>query len=277
MRRLAAVSGIVAMVMALFGLALVGPSAGDAERTADASGQARGRIVFTSRFDESAGSYGAGSVPFVQVRNASGDVVAERRASSAGVVIALPRGRYVLAAYWRPCEGPCDPEDLVTDRCAKRVPIRTALRGASETVTASAVFRGGEPCRLRVRSDWPPPVVVRTGRAKLLAARGPFCPPKGCALPAANPTTKRRLPVRAGSRVVLNLKVPTRRLELTGICGSSPLSYAGAGRRWYFGVPRETVSSIRTCGRLKLTATYAGPGPRGGVRAVFGFRLRLAG
>ena len=71
--------------------------------------------------------------------------------------------------------------------------------------------------------------------------------------------------------------MPTRRLELTGICGSGPLSHSKAGRRWVFKIPRETAASIRTCHDIKLTITYAGPGVRRGVKAVFGFDLRLAG
>ena len=77
--------------------------------------------------------------------------------------------------------------------------------------------------------------------------------------------------------MTIDLKVPTRRLELTGICGSGPLSHSKAGRRWAFTVPRETAASIGSCHDIKLTITYAGPGVRRGVRAVFGFDLRLAG
>jgi hypothetical protein len=76
--------------------------------------------------------------------------------------------------------------------------------------------------------------------------------------------------------VRIDLKVPARRLELSGICGSGPLSYAKAGRFWFFRVPAETASSMRTCHDIKLIVTYAGPGVRRGVRAVFGFDLRLA-
>ena len=39
----------------------------------------------------------------------------------------------------------------------------------------------------------------------------------------------------------------------------------------------ETVASMATCHDIKLTVTYAGPGVRRGVRAVFGFDLRRAG
>jgi hypothetical protein len=42
-------------------------------------------------------------------------------------------------------------------------------------------------------------------------------------------------------------------------------------------VPPETAASMRTCHDIKLTVTYAGPGVRRGVRAVFGFDLRRAG
>ena len=152
--------------------------------------------------------------------------------------------------YWRPCEGTCDAEDLPLDRCAKRVSIHTAARGASETVSAAAVFKGGEPCTLRVSSDWPPQAVISARAASLKAARGPYCrpSPKTCLLPASQPSTKRRLPVRAGTPVTIDLKVP-----------------------------RQTAANIGTCHDIKLTITYAGPGVRRGVKAVFGFDLRLAG
>jgi hypothetical protein len=264
----------VALALAVGILVVEGTPADGARPGADAAAKARGRLVFTTRFDESAGPYVEGSVPFLLVRDARGNEVVRRRVSAGRTVVWLPSGSYSLAAYWRPCEGACIPDDLPTDRCGRRFSIHTARRGASETVDASAVFRGGQPCRLRVESDWPPTVVVRTGRAKLQAARGPYCRP-GCSLPPSQPRTKRRLPIHAGSRISINLKEPTRRLELSGICGRSPLSYARGGRRWSFRVPPDTPASIQTCHDLKLTVTYAGPGARRGVKAVFGFTLRV--
>ena len=277
MRGSAVSPGVVVLIAIIGALTFAGPAAGQSP-TADASGAANGRVIFSARFDESGGPYAGGATPFVVVRNAAGKVVAERRASGR-TVISLPRGRYVVGAYWRPCEGTCDAEDLPLDRCAKRVPIRTAARGASETVTATAVFKGGETCSLRVSSDWPPPAIIRAGGATLTATRGPYCrpSPKTCTPPASQPSTKRRLPVRARTRVTIDFGVPTRRLQLTGICGNGPLSYSKAGRRWSFRVPPETAASIGTCHDIKLTVTYAGPGVRRGVRAVFGFDLRLAG
>ena len=213
------------------------------------------------------------------VRNAAGKVVAQRRAASGRALVSLPRGRYAVAPTGAPAREAATTEDLPLDRCAKRVSIHTAARGASESVSFAAVFKGGEPCSLRVSSDWPPQAVISTPAASLKAARGPYCrpSPKTCTLLASQPSTQRRLPIRAGTRVTIDLKVPTRRLELTGICGSGPLSHSKAGRRWFFKVPRETAGSIRTCHDIKLTITYAGPGVRRGVRAVFGFDLRLAG
>ena len=83
--------------------------------------------------------------------------------------------------------------------------------------------------------------------------------------------------MRAGTLVKIDFKVPTRRVLLDGICGDGPLHYSDAGRRWSFRVPRETAASMATCHDIKLTVTYAGPGVRRGVRAVFGFDLRRAG
>jgi hypothetical protein len=76
--------------------------------------------------------------------------------------------------------------------------------------------------------------------------------------------------------VRLNFQVPTRRLELDGICGNAPLRYADSGRIWSFRIPRATARSLRTCGRMTLTVTYGGEGALRGVRALFGFRLRAA-
>ena len=275
MRGSAASPGAVLLIVFLGVLAFAGPATGGSP-TADAAAT-DGRVVFTARFDESSGPYAAGATPFVVVRNAAGNVVAERRASGR-TVISLPRGRYVVGSYWRPCEGSCDPEDVPLDRCAKRISIHTAARGASESVAAKAVFRAGDACSLTVSTDWPPQAVIRAGATTLAAARGPYCrpSPSTCTPPASKPSTKRRLPVRAGTRVRINLGVRARRLELTGICGSGPLSYSKAGRRWSFRVPPETASSIGTCHDIKLVVTYAGPGARRGVRAVFGFDLRLA-
>ena len=279
MRGSAASLAAALLAAALGVLAVAGPSAGGAGPTADAAANARGRIVFTARFDASAGPYAEGSVPFVAVRKAGGALVEERRVSSGRTVISLPRGRYRLDSYWRPCDGPCGPDDVPLDRCAKRLSIRTAGRGASESVTAKAVFKGGDPCRLQLDSDWPPGAVIRAGATTLPAARGPYCrpSPEACTPLPAQPSTARRLPVRAGSRVKIDFKVPTRRLALTGICGSSALSHSRAGERWAFTVPPETAASIGSCHDIKLVVTYAGPGARRGVKAVFGFDLRLAG
>jgi hypothetical protein len=266
----------VATALAVGILAVEGASADGARPGAGPAAKKRGRLVFTTRFDESAGPYVEGSVPFLLVRDAQGDEVVRRRVGSGRTAVSLPNGRYSLTAYWRPCAGSCTPDDLPTDRCTRRFSIRTARRGASETVNASAVFRGGEPCRLRIESDWPPTVVVRSGRSTLQAARGPYCRP-GCSLPPSRPHTKRRLPIHTGSRVSINLKEPARRLELIGICGRGPLSYTRGGRRWSFRIPPETAASIRTCHDIKLTVTYAGPGTRRGVKAVFGFTLRVGG
>ena len=144
MRGSAASPGAVLLIAVIGALTFAGASDGGhvhAAGAADQGGWCSPRASTRAR-----GPYGAGATPFVAVRNAGGEVVAQRRAASGRTVISLPRGRYAVAAYWRPCEGGCDAEDLPLDRCAKRVPIRTAARGASETVNATAVFKGGEPC-----------------------------------------------------------------------------------------------------------------------------------
>jgi hypothetical protein len=269
------VRGIAASPAALLLAAVIGTLA----FAAPAGAAERGKLVFSARFDASAGPYGAGATPFVTVRDAAGKVVAQRRVGAGGTIVSLARGSYRLSAYWRPCAGGCDADDLPLDRCGKRVRIHTAARGASERLVATAVFRAGEACRLNVRSDWPPRATVRAGSTSIAAARGPYCrpAPKTCEPLASQPSTSRRLPVRAGTLVTIDFKVRTRRLMLTGICGRGPLRYADAGRRWSFRVPPETAANVQTCHDIKLTVTYAGPGVRRGVRAVFGFDLRRAG
>jgi hypothetical protein len=269
------VRGIAASPAALLVAAVIGTLA----FAAPAGAAERGKLVFSARFDASAGPYGAGSTPFVTVRNAAGKVVTQRRVGAGGTIVSLPRGSYRLSSYWRPCEGGCDADDLPLDRCGKRFSIHTAARGASERVVATAVFKAGDPCRLTVDSDWPPQAVVRAGSTAIAAARGPYCrpAPKTCEPLASQPSTARRLPVHAHTLVKIDFKVPTRRVQLTGICGHGPLHYTDAGRHWSFRVPPETAASMPTCHDIKLTVTYAGHGVRRGVRAVFGFDLRRAG
>jgi len=263
------------MTCALLCLLVAAPAVHASVPGPAAAAAAKGRIALTVSF---AGAGYDGAVPFVLVKRGDRDVL-RRRISNGKTTISLPAGRYGLAVYWRPCGSRCRADDLPIDRCARTLPIRTASRGASETVTASAVFRAGEPCRLRLSSDWPPQPVVRTGNAQLGVARGAYCRPaqSGCRLPERAPLTRRRLPVRAGSLVSISFKVPTRRLRLSGICGSGPLNPSNAGRRWTFRVPAETTSSLRTCSSIGLTVTYAGPSYRRGITAAFGFRLGRAG
>jgi hypothetical protein len=258
--------------LAVAALALLAAGPADAARPA-------GRLVLHVTFDDSAGPYVSGTTPFLAVRTAAGRTVAERRVTGGRAVVTLPPGRYVLASYWRPCGATCSEDDLPTDRCARRFRVRTASRGASETVAAEAVFEGGEPCRLSLASDWPPAAAARSRGAALPLARGPYCRPEaaGCRLPARAPRTRRALAVRAGSRVTLSFGAPVRRLELDGICGRGPLRASRGGRRWSFRVPAETAADTAACGRLGLAATYAGQDPLRGVRAQFGFRLRRGG
>ena len=147
----------VVLAAALGVLAVAGPSAGGAEPSAGAAAKARGRVVFTARFDSSAGPYAKGSIPFVAVRNPetngawwrSGVLI--RRHEDPTPARTLPPGR-VLATVRRvvrtrrPPPGPLQPILLDQDRQS----------GRSESITAKAVFKGGASCRLQLDSDWPP-------------------------------------------------------------------------------------------------------------------------
>ena len=218
-------------------------------------------------------------MPFILVRDARGEDVVRRAVKRGATSVSLPAGAYQLAVYWRPCQGRCDPEDLPTDRCARRFTIHTARRGDSETIAAHAVFSNGEPCALRLESDWPPLPVARSGGSALPVRRGVLCRPQpdGCALPALAPRTKGALPVHTGSRVTVALGAPARRILLKGICGGGTFVPSAGGRNWTFRVPAETMANLADCRNLGLEVTYKGPGIRGGVRAAFGFRLRAAG
>ena len=110
-----------------------------------------GKLVFSARFDESGGPVRApASTPFVAVRNAErqgGRAAARRRGrhDHLAPARALPR--------WAPTGAPARAAATrATSRstaAASACPIHTAARGASERVVATAVFKGGEACRLQ--------------------------------------------------------------------------------------------------------------------------------
>jgi hypothetical protein len=268
--------GIAALSLAVGGLTLAGAPAGSAKGPPSAAAQVHGRVTFNARF---VGPYVSGSVPFILVREAGGREVVRRAVKSGHTTVSLPAGQYSVASYWRPCQGRCDPEDLATDRCGRRFVMHTARRGDSETVAASAVFSNGEPCTIKLDSDWPPLPRARTGGAVLDVKRGVMCRAHhdSCTLPARAPRTLGALPVKTGSRVTVALGAPARRILLRGICGGGTFDPSGGGRTWTFRVPAETMANFGDCRDLGLEVTYKGPGIRRGVRAAFGFRLRAAG
>lgn len=255
--------------LALAGLLIVVALAAPAGAAA-----APGELVLHVRFE---GNYSSDTVPFVRVRTSAGRTIAERRMDGSRATVSLRAGSYVVTSYWRPCDGPCTADDLPVDPCSRRFKIRTPRRGASETVTARALFRAGESCRMGIGSDYPPQPRVTRGGAEVLPARGGYCTTPGCTPEGPAPMKGPRLPVRAGDVVRVALGAPTSRLRIDGICGTGQLAPTRNGRLWTFRVPEATPPNIATCGRITLTVTYAGPGPLAGVRAVFGFRLRRAG
>jgi hypothetical protein len=268
--------GIAALSLALGGLTLAGAPAGSAHGPAGAAAAAHGRLVFDVRF---VGPYVQGSVPFIRVRDASGDDLVRREVKGGSTTVSLPAGQYTVASYWRPCQGRCDPDDLATDRCSRHFTLHTARRGDSETIAASAVFSNGNPCTIKLDSDYPPLPRAHTGGASLDVKRGVMCRPQrdGCELPARSPRTKGTLPVKTGSRVTVSLGAPARRILLKGICGGGTFIPSAGGRNWTFRVPADTMAHFGDCRDLGLEVTYKGPGIRKGVRAAFGFRLRAAG
>ena len=141
--------------------------------------------MFTARFDESGGPYSARRHA---VRGGAQRRRQGRRATARGsgrAVISLPRGRYAVGAYWRPCEGTCDAEDLPLDRCAQarvdphgrprrirdrdrrgRVQGRRGLQPAGELGLAAP---GGDPRGAPRRSR--PPAVRTAGPRRRRARR----------------------------------------------------------------------------------------------------------
>jgi D-alanyl-D-alanine dipeptidase len=116
--------------------------------------------------------YTEGAVSFVRVRDAGGDTVVRRRVRHRPrfrMVRRLPRGRYKVVSYQRPCDGTCSLLDPPTDRCARRIRI---LSGGLTTV--SVRVRAGRGCRMTrhaLPARFPPTDRIRAVR-RFLEKRG---------------------------------------------------------------------------------------------------------
>ena len=119
------------------------------------------------------GAYIEGSVSFLRVRDARGELVVDESAARRlrwRVGRRLPPGRYRLTSFERPCDGNCSLLDPPTERCSRRIKIiahgRTGVR---------ATVRPGRGCRLRVRARpalFPPPERVQAARRFLSRRAG---------------------------------------------------------------------------------------------------------
>jgi D-alanyl-D-alanine dipeptidase len=111
---------------------------------------APGTLEVRQAFPSGPPAYNEGTVSFVRVRAASGELVVRRR------VRHRPRfrmrrkllpGRYRVISYQRPCQGNCRQLDPPTDRCARRV--RILSRGLTEVAVR---VRPGRRCRMSRRA-----------------------------------------------------------------------------------------------------------------------------
>ena len=119
------------------------------------------------------GAYIEGSISFLRVRDARGELVVDESAARGlrwRVRRRLPAGRYRLTSFERPCDGNCSLLDPPTDRCSRRIKViahgRTGVR---------ASVRPGRGCRLRVRARpalFPPPERVQAARRFLSRRAG---------------------------------------------------------------------------------------------------------
>jgi D-alanyl-D-alanine dipeptidase len=108
-----------------------------------------GTLDLRESIDRSRGLYVEGSVSYVRVRSSTGRVVVARRVRKARFRMKrrLASGRYRVVSYQRPCDGNCGLLDPPTDRCARRVRIRSA--GLTEV---SVRVRPGRGCTMRRRA-----------------------------------------------------------------------------------------------------------------------------
>ena len=113
--------------------------------SASAAEAAPGTLDFRQAF-AGRSAYIEGSVSYVRVRDAAGEVVVRRRVQHRArfrMRRRLPPGRYVIVSFQRPCIGNCGLLDLPTDRCARRVWI---LSGGLTDVRVRV--RPGRGCRM---------------------------------------------------------------------------------------------------------------------------------
>jgi D-alanyl-D-alanine dipeptidase len=136
--------------------------------------QPRGTLDYTRVVDTSRGPFIEGSIGFLQVRDARGALVIERRSSGSSVRFrvrrALAPGRYRVTGFERPCSGNCMFLDPPTARCSRRVEILP--RGGTGVRTT---VRPGRGCRMRVKARpalFPPPNRVAAARRFLRSRAG---------------------------------------------------------------------------------------------------------
>ena len=104
---------------------------------------APGTLDYRQSLDSSRGLFKEGSISYVRVRDADGDLVVRRRVRhkvSFRLVRKLPPGRYRVISYERPCEGNCGLLDPPTGRCSRRSECspRGSRTCASRSVPAAA-------------------------------------------------------------------------------------------------------------------------------------------
>ena len=133
---------------------------------------ARGTLDFRQAFAKGPRVYREGTVSFVRVRDAPGEVVVRRRVRHRPrfrMSRKLRPGRYRVISYQRPCDGNCRLLDPPTDRCVR--PIRILSGGLTE---ATVRVRPGRRCRMSRRAlpaRFPPLRRVRAVQ-RWLSSRG---------------------------------------------------------------------------------------------------------
>jgi zinc D-Ala-D-Ala dipeptidase len=149
----------IAVVVALLAL----PAGADA---------ARGTLEFRQAFAKGAPVYDEGTVSFLRVRNAAGEVAVRRRVRHRPrfrMSRKLRPGRYRVISYQRPCHGNCRLLDPPTDRCVR--PIRVLSGGLTEVAVRVRPRRRCRVSRRALPARFPP---VRRVRAvqRWLRSRG---------------------------------------------------------------------------------------------------------
>jgi zinc D-Ala-D-Ala dipeptidase len=116
---------------------------------AQGAAAAPGTLDYRQALDSSRGLYVEGSISFVRVRDSHGGLVVRRRTAKPRFRMrrSLRPGLYRVISYQRPCEGNCDFLDPPTDRCARRVRIRSG--GLTEV---AVTVRPGRGCTMSRRA-----------------------------------------------------------------------------------------------------------------------------